>query len=141
MAVIRHNPDIGYVSGEAAAQLGLTQIVHAGDFLFLSGVAPVHEVGGVPALLHPNDYRAQLRAVLDTIACLLATQEATMSDVVSITVFARDVSEYLPNVDVIHLAFGANLPTSTLVEVSALFFPEQLVEVTATAYRPAGREF
>lgn len=134
--LVRGNPDIGYLDAATARELGLSQIVRAGEWLHLSGVAPVSTASGSLELLSPGDYRAQLSAVLDVISRTLQAERASLADVVSMTIYARDVADYVPNVDVVRTAFGDdNLPASTLVGVSALFFEEQRVEVVVAAYR------
>lgn len=136
MALQRSNPEIGYIDTATARDLGLTHLIRAGDWLYLSGVAPVTTAEGSLKLVSPGDYRAQLSAVLEIIDRTLQTERASLAEVVSTTFYVREVSEYIANVDVIKAAFGDELPTSTLVGVSALFFQEQRVEVVAVAYHP-----
>jgi 2-iminobutanoate/2-iminopropanoate deaminase len=136
VTLTRINPEIGYIDVGTARDLGLSHLIRAGDWLYLSGVAPVSTENGSLELLSPGDYRAQLTSVLEIIEKTLKVEGACLADVVSTTIYARNVSDYVANVDVIKSAFGDSLPTSTLVGVSALFFEEQQVEVVAVAYRP-----
>jgi enamine deaminase RidA (YjgF/YER057c/UK114 family) len=87
-----------------------------------------HQIVGV------GDLRVQTRRVMDLIGQVLAAHGATYADIVSLRIFLTDISriseygevraEYFP---------GLPAPASTAVEVSALFMPEALIEVEATA--------
>jgi enamine deaminase RidA (YjgF/YER057c/UK114 family) len=87
-----------------------------------------HKIVGV------GDLRAQTRGALDSIGRILAAHGASMADVVSLRTFLTDISRITEYGEVRNEYFpGLPAPTSTTVEVSALFLPDALIEIEATA--------
>lgn len=81
-----------------------------------------------------DDLRAQTRRVMDLIGQVLTAHGATFADVVSLRTFLTDISRIREYGEVRSEYFpGLPAPTSTTVEVSALFMPDALIEVEATA--------
>lgn len=81
-----------------------------------------------------DDMRAQTRRVMDLIGRILAAHGATFADVVHLRVFLTDISRLAEYGEVRAEYFaGLPAPTSTAVQVAALFLPEALLEVEATA--------
>lgn len=80
-----------------------------------------------------GDIRAQVRQVCENIKTALAAAGATFADVVQTTTFVTSWPEYRKASDVRLEYFGANVPTSTTVQVSALAAPEFMVEITCVA--------
>lgn len=87
-----------------------------------------HKIVGV------GDLRAQTRRALDSISRILAAHGASLADVVSLRTFLTDISRIAEYGEVRAEYFpGLPAPTSTTVEVAALFLPEALIEIEATA--------
>lgn len=84
-------------------------------------------------LVGKDDIRAQVRQVCENIKTALAAAGATFADVVQTTTFVTSWPEYRKATDVRLEYFGANVPTSTTVQVSALAAPEYMIEITAVA--------
>lgn len=81
-----------------------------------------------------GDLRAQTRLIMELIGRVLAAHGATLADVVSLRTFLTDISRIREYGEVRAEFFGdLPAPTSTTVEVAALFMPEALIEVEATA--------
>lgn len=80
-----------------------------------------------------GDIRAQVRQVCENIKAALAAAGATFADVVQTQTFVTSWAEYRKASDVRLEYFGAAVPTSTTVEVSALAAPEYMVEISAIA--------
>jgi enamine deaminase RidA (YjgF/YER057c/UK114 family) len=80
-----------------------------------------------------GDMRAQMRQVGENIKVALAAVGGTLADVVQTATFVTDWSEFWKAIDIRHEYFGASLPTSTTVQVSALAAPEFMVEISAIA--------
>jgi reactive intermediate/imine deaminase len=104
-----------------------------GPLLFVSGVVPVDEGGG---LVGGDDVVEQARAVFRNLGAVLAAGGATFADVVKVSVFLTDVEDRPLVNPVRQEAFGAARPASTLVEVSRLAIPGAKIEVEAIAVVP-----
>lgn len=104
-----------------------------GSMLFLSGVTSRNPDGSV---FGTGDITAQTERCLDNLSTLLRDAGATLDDVVAVTVYVRDMSHFEAIHEVRRRYFDPPLPSSTMVEVSALALPEMLIEITAIAVRP-----
>jgi enamine deaminase RidA (YjgF/YER057c/UK114 family) len=71
--------------------------------------------------------------VCENIKAALAAAGATFADVVQTQTYVTSWAEYRKASDVRLEYFGAAVPTSTTVEVSALAAPEYMVEINAIA--------
>jgi len=106
-----------------------------GDWVFVSGqVAFDHQgeiVGG-------NDMEAQAEQVFANIREVLALGGATLDDVMKVTIFMVDMSQYESYGRARSRAFSRNRPASTLIPVEKLIRPGLLVEIEAIAIAGAG---
>jgi enamine deaminase RidA (YjgF/YER057c/UK114 family) len=86
-------------------------------------------------LQHAGDFPAQVSLCLDNIETVLKEAGMTLGNVVRINVFTTDVDAMMGSWgDVVKRFAGAGVrPTSTLVGVTRLAFPEMVVEIEATA--------
>jgi reactive intermediate/imine deaminase len=101
-----------------------------GPLLFVSGVVPVDEEGG---LVGGDDVVAQARQVFANLGAVLAAGGAAYADVVKVTVFLTDVADR-PRINPVRQdVFGEARPASTLVEVPSLAVPGAKIEVEAVA--------
>ncbi|MGY1640387.1 RidA family protein [Geodermatophilus sp. SYSU D00703] len=100
--------------------------------LVCSGQAAV-SADGVPQ--HPGDLAAQVDLTLDNIEAVLRDGGMTLAHVLRINVFTTDVDGMMGAWPAIAERFAAagTRPTSTLVGVTRLAFPELMVEIEATA--------
>ena len=121
------------VAGQAEPISHFTDAVAAAGLLFVSGIVPVDEAGG---LVGGDDVVAQARQVLANMADVLATAGCSFADVVKVTVFLTDVNDRPLVNPVRQEVFGESRPASTLVEVSALVIPGARIEVEAVAVLP-----
>ena len=117
--------------GQAAPISHYAHAVRAdGPLLFVSGVVPVDERGG---LVGGGDVVEQARAVFRNLGEGLADGGATVDNIIKVKVFLTDVDDR-PLINPIRQeAFGAARPASTLVEVSRLAVPGARIEVEAVA--------
>ncbi|MFO0295623.1 MAG: RidA family protein [Rhodospirillales bacterium] len=118
----------------------------AGDFVFVSGLAsrrPDKSFAGgeiTPEGDMRFDIRAQTRAVLDTIATVLATEGAGLSDVVEVTTYLVDMSDFVGYNEVYNRVFDAATgPARTTVAVHQLPHPLIRIEIRVVAYKPLRR--
>jgi enamine deaminase RidA (YjgF/YER057c/UK114 family) len=110
------------------------EVPMSGRMLFLSGMTSRNQDGSV---FGAGDIVAQTERCLDNIVALLQQAGASMDDVVSVTVYVRDMGHFEAIHEVRRRYFSPPLPSSTMVEVSGLALPEMLIEITATAVRHA----
>ena len=86
------------------------------------------------APLFKGSIKEQTQLVWKNIGISLAEFEAKPSDVVRINQYTTDIDTYLKEgIGEMEKFFGEHKPTSTLVEVKRLVFPEWLIEIEATA--------
>lgn len=100
--------------------------------LFLAGACPLEADGTTAA---PGDHVEQARTCLDNLEQALAEADARLTDVVSTRVLVAsarrdDLAEVW---EVVSGRFGDHDVPSTLVGVSVLGYPDQLVEIEAVA--------
>jgi enamine deaminase RidA (YjgF/YER057c/UK114 family) len=104
----------------------------ASRVLVLSGQGAAAADG---TLLHAGDFAAQMSLSLDNIETVLKEAGMTLGNVVRINVFTTDVDAMMDTWGDLAKRFAAAgvRPTSTLVGVTRLAFPEMMVEIEATA--------
>ena len=85
--------------------------------------------------VHLNDMRGQINQAMDNLEAVLRESDARLSDVVRLNYYTTDVDLLLEVYDAVvgRLAEADCQPTSTLLGVTSLAFPELLVEIEATA--------
>lgn len=108
--------------------------VVGGALLFISGQVALDRDG---RLVGEGDLHRQAEQVLENIRLILADHQATMADVVKVTVFVRDIGAFSSLSELRLRYFPSDGPASTIVEVSALAWPEFLIEIEAVAAIPA----
>jgi enamine deaminase RidA (YjgF/YER057c/UK114 family) len=104
--------------------------------VFTAGACPLDEHGQVTA---PGDVAAQARQAMANLRTCLEDSGATLADVIKTTVFvaSSDRSDLVAAWDQVAAAFGDHDPPSTLLGVTILGYPDQLVEIEAIAIAPA----
>lgn len=116
-------------SREAPAAIGpYSQAVRFGNMLFLSGQIPIDHVTGQ---VNTGSIEDQARQVLNNLKAVLAANGMTMADVVSTSVFLKDLNDFAG----MNAAYGdffkdkpparatiqvERLPRDVLVEISAI---------------------
>jgi reactive intermediate/imine deaminase len=115
-----------------SAPRGYTHVVEVdpGRTLYLSGQIAVNQEGKV---VGAGDVGAQTRQVFENIKAALASADATLDDIVKITVFMKDVSQLNAFRAVRDTYLTGNPPASSLVEISQLVLPDLLIEIDAIA--------
>ena len=85
--------------------------------------------------LHPGDMEAQFHQALDNLEQVLAEAHLTLKDLVRLNYYVTDVPAFLTVVPKVGVRLKAAdcKPASTLLEISALAWPELLIEIEATA--------
>ncbi len=108
----------------------ISQGVRVGNTIYVSGQGPLNPQGNV---VGKADMAAQARQVFDNIRTVLAEAGATLDDVVKITAFITDMSQYADYAAARTEAFPNRIPASTTVATPVLVIPDMLVEVEAIA--------
>jgi len=106
-------------------------VAPAGATLFTAGACPIDEHGIVIAA---NDHAGQARAALANLLVLLDAHGAGPEHLVRTTVYVVGTREDLATAwTAIVEALSPHQPPSTLLGVSVLGYPNQLVEIDAVA--------
>jgi enamine deaminase RidA (YjgF/YER057c/UK114 family) len=100
--------------------------------LFCAGQTSVDASG---AALHPGDMAGQLGQALDNLETVLRQAGLSLSHVVRLNYYTTDVPAFMAAAPTLgdRLAGVNPKPAGTLLGVSALFHPDILVEIEATA--------
>lgn len=101
--------------------------------VFVSGQVALDAHGNV---VGPGDMKAQAHQALLNLKAILAAGDATLADVVKLTVYVTDMSRFA-DVQAVRGEFwaGMPLPASTALEVKQLVRKEFLVEIEAIAVK------
>lgn len=109
-----------------------SQAVRSGDTLFLSGQIPIDPKTG--QLMKDGSIEDQTRLVLDNLKAVLEASGMTMANIVSTSVFMKDLNDFAKMNAVYATYFPANPPARATVEVARL--PRDVkVEISAIAAR------
>ncbi len=126
MAAIRHSyPDI------APAGPTMSRAVQSGNLLFISGCTARGTDAQGKSLVE------QLRATLDRIMRIVATEGGSPANVLRTVTYVTNVADYRDHRPEIQALFEeffkGDYPTNTLVEITALVEPGLDIEIEATA--------
>ena len=101
--------------------------------LFIAGQVALDENAN---LVGEGDIRAQTNQVLKNIKAIVKSNGGTMADITQVTVYVRDIGAFNSVSDIRESYFPKDGPASAIVEVSALAWPEFLIEIAAIAALP-----
>ena len=110
-----------------------TDAVRFGDLLFISGVVAWDQDGNV---VGKGDVVAQTEEIFNCMGKILAQGGCSFTDVLTITVFLKNIADREKINPVRERVFGDTRPASTLVEVSKLVNPDLMIEINAIAGIP-----
>ena len=106
----------------------------SGPLLFIAGQVAVDAAG---KLVGEGDVRTQATQTLENIRAIVEANGAQMSDIAQVTVYVRDIDAFNSISDIREIYFPSEGPASAIVEVSALAWPEFLIEISAVAVLPS----
>jgi enamine deaminase RidA (YjgF/YER057c/UK114 family) len=114
-------------------RIGFSRAVRVGQFVAVSGTAPIAPDGGVAA---PGDAYGPTRRCLEIIAQAIAKAGLGLEDVIRTRVMLTDISRWEEAARAHGEVFGRVKPASTFVEVKGLINREWLVEIEADCVAP-----
>ncbi|MFI8185741.1 RidA family protein [Actinacidiphila glaucinigra] len=108
---------------------GYSQAVQSGETLYISGQLS-HDSNGV--FIGTGDFALQMNTTLGNLDRVLEHFGATRDQIVETTVLVRGLRERFDTAARLHAEYcGDHRPTSTIMGVSDLALPDQLVEIGA----------
>lgn len=120
----------------ASGVYGYSQAVRVGPWVTVSGQVGYDGVRKAYA----TGFEDQVAWAFTNLAAALKSAGATMDDVVSITTYQTDMTQFNAVVYQRDKAFGAHRPAWTALGVNALAMPQLQFEVSALAYAPQGEK-
>ncbi len=122
-----------------AAPYAYAAVTDPGRIIFTAGACPLDAEGATVAV---GDVAGQARQVMENLVHALAGAGADLTDVLKTTVFVAtsDRRDLLAAWEVVRGVLGEHDAPSTLVGVTVLGYPDQLVEVEAVAVRDSWQE-
>lgn len=119
------------LSAVAEYAYGATAPIDA-RYIFLAGACPLNEDGSTAGI---GDYTAQAQKAVENMRLALDDAGAAIEDVIStrVLVASTDRADLVATWKVVRAAFGEHDVPSTLMGVTVLGYPGQLVEIEAIA--------
>jgi 2-iminobutanoate/2-iminopropanoate deaminase len=105
--------------------------VIAGDYIFLSGTAATRGKDGEPL----TDVEDQVHGCLRNMKTTLETVGASLSDIVKVTCFLKNQSDFAKMNEIYRTYFPGDLPARSTI-VTDLVMPQMLLEIECIAYKP-----
>ena len=104
----------------------------ARSLIFVSGQASISADGVV---MHPGNFRAQVRLTVENLQVVLKEAGATLDDIVKLGVYLMDMGN-LPDYGAVQAEFFRGpMPAQTVVQINSLALPGMMIEVEAVAVR------
>jgi enamine deaminase RidA (YjgF/YER057c/UK114 family) len=105
-------------------------VTGGGQVLFCSGQASV-DASGNP--VHARDMAKQLSQAFDNLEAVLKQAGMTLGNVVRLNFYTTDIPAFLKATPHLMQRLGGSKPPGTLLGVAALFHPDLVIEIEATA--------
>ena len=123
----------------SSAQYAYAAVTDPGRMVFTAGACPLDAEGRTVAV---GDIAGQARQVMANLATALEGAGTELGDVLKTTVYVATTerADLVAAWEVVRAAFGDHDAPSTLVGVTVLGYPDQLVEVEAVAVRDSWEE-
>jgi enamine deaminase RidA (YjgF/YER057c/UK114 family) len=118
------------LSQPAGPYVHVTVAPPGGKLVFCAGAVAFDAEGGIVGV---GDVVAQTRQTMENLKLALAAAGATFADVVKITNYVLDATDYAKVAPVREEYLREPYPASALIEVKGLMYPELLIEIEAIA--------
>ena len=105
-------------------------VTQGGRTIYVSGQVPVAKDG---KLVGAGNMEAQTRQVFENLKAALTGAGAELKDLVKINIYTTDASQLAAIRKVRDEYIKGDLPTSTFMEVKALFRPDVMIEIDGVA--------
>lgn len=112
----------------------LSQAIKAGGMVYVSGQAGVGDDGRI---VGDGDFDRQAEQAMLNLRRALLAAGSELSQIVKVTIFLTSMSHFPKIVALRRRWFSAPYPADTIVEVSALYTPEAMIEIEAIAIATA----
>lgn len=112
------------------ASIGFSRAVRIGDYVAVSGTAPIAADGGNVA---PGDPAAQIRRCLDIAKTALEKAGANLEDVIRTRIFLTRIEDWEAVAQVHGAYFKEIRPVNTVMQVGRFIDPDWLVEIEVDA--------
>ncbi|CAL9676091.1 hypothetical protein GCM10010266_70170 [Streptomyces griseomycini] len=120
--------DVFHHDVPAESDFGYSQAIRSGELIHVSGQLSLDEAG---EFRHAGDFAAQLKQTHANVDKVLDHYGATRNQVVSQTLYVVDLRQHAEATAEGNLAyFGDHRPTSTVIGVTELTFPGQVIEIS-----------
>jgi 2-iminobutanoate/2-iminopropanoate deaminase len=111
----------------------LSQAIQLGNLVFVSGQAGVGDDGNIVA---PRDFEQQADRAFRNLERALAAAGSSLAHVAKVTIYLTSMDNFARVVELRRKWFRAPYPADTIVEVSALYSPDAMIEIEAIALAP-----
>lgn len=108
----------------------LSQAIRAGGFLFVSGQAGYDDDG---VIVGKDDFDLQAEQAMRNLQRVLVAGGSRMERIVKVTIFLTSMTHFSKIVDLRRKWFSVPYPADTIVEISALYSPDAMIEIEAIA--------
>lgn len=116
----------------------LAQGYRVGDLLFISGQAAIDQSGRIVGV---GDFEAQATQAFENLDRVLRAGGSSLRNVVKVTIFLTDMTNFDRIVKFRGLWFTAPYPADTIVEVRSLYSPDAMIEIEAIAVADSAAEW
>ena len=106
----------------------LSQAIRAGGFVFVSGQAGVGDDG---TIVGKDDFDRQADQAFRNLQRALTAGGSGLDRIVKVTIFLTSMTYFPKIVELRRTWFSVPYPADTIVEVSALYSPDALIEIEA----------
>lgn len=107
-----------------------------GRIVHLKGQVSLNEDGNI---VGEGDIKIQVEKTLENIKAVLSSFGGRMEDIYTLTHHVTNIDDFMSTGDIRTRYFNPPYPVTTTVEVSRLFDPALLVEITGSAEIPLSR--
>ena len=108
-----------------------SQGIKAGNMLFVSGQGSIDPKTGK---MLGEDIETQTRQTMQNIKAIVEASGFSMSDLVKVSIYLRNASDFQKMNEIYRTFFSQNPPTRTTVQ-TGFVNPSMLIEIDAIAYR------
>lgn len=108
----------------------LSQAIRAGGLVFVSGQAGVGDDG---TIVGPGDFDRQADQAFRNLERALQAADSGLDRIAKVTIYLTSMTHFPKIVELRRRWFSPPYPADTIVEVSALYSPEAMIEIEAVA--------